>query len=351
MTGATPKIFDGHNDTLLKLLMHRGTPKQRHFLDRAEHDHIDLPRAMEGGFCGGFFALWVPSVQDNGASVTRGADDPAHFQPVDQAAALAYTARLISEAVQIERAAPTKVAICRSTSQIRQATVDGKLAMLLHMEGAEAIDPDFAALDLLYEAGLRSLGPVWSRKNIFADGVPMRFNSSPDTGPGLTEKGRELVKRCNDMGIMLDMSHITEQGFWDVVKLSSKPIVATHSNVHALCPHARNLTDKQLSAIAESKGVVGVNFAASFLRSNGSWSADTPLDVIVRHAAYLVEKLGEGGVAFGSDFDGCRVPKDLKDVAGLPRLIEAFRAAGFGEPLITKIAHENWWRVLERTGV
>ncbi|MDD7909235.1 dipeptidase [Pseudovibrio exalbescens] len=351
MTASTPKIFDGHNDTLLKLVMHRGTKKERSFFERVDYDHIDLPRAKEGNLCGGFFALWVPSQRDLKADMGTAHDDPSNFSSVPQESALAYTGQLISQAVQIERAAKGEVILCRSTREIRETAAQDKFAILLHMEGAEAIDPDFAALDMLYEAGLRSIGPVWSRQNIFADGVPMRFNSSPDTGSGLTEKGRELVRRCNHMGVMLDMSHITEKGFWDVAALSTKPLVATHSNVHAICPHARNLTDKQLAAIAESKGVVGINFAVSFLREDGSWSADTPLDLVVRHAAYLVEKLGEDGVALGSDFDGCRVPKDLKDASGLPCLIEALRTAGFGEELIEKIAHKNWWSVLERTGI
>ena len=129
------------------------------------------------------------------------------------------------------------------------------------MEGCEAIDADLAALDVFYAAGLRSLGPVWSRNNIFAHGVPFAFPMSPDTGPGLTEAGERLVKECNRKGILIDLAHITEKGFWDVAKLSDQPLIASHSNAHTLTPVARNLTDRQLDAIRDSKGLAGLNYA------------------------------------------------------------------------------------------
>jgi len=132
------------------------------------------------------------------------------------------------------------------------------LAPVLHIEGAEAIDPNFEFLDVLYEAGLRSLGPVWSRPNAFGHGVPFRCPSSPDTGPGLTDLGKELIGACNRLGILIDLSHLNERGFWDVAAISNAPLVATHSNAHALSPHSRNLIDSQLAAIRETGGIVGV---------------------------------------------------------------------------------------------
>ena len=125
--------------------------------------------------------------------------------------------------------------------------------------------------------------------------------------------------------------------------------MATHSNGHALSPSARNLTDRQLAAIRESRGVVGLNFATCFLRPDGAMRADTDLDLMVAHLDALVERLGEDGVAFGSDFDGAVVPAGLGDVAGLPRLIDRLRRAGYGEALLRRIAMDNWLSVLERT--
>jgi membrane dipeptidase len=125
--------------------------------------------------------------------------------------------------------------------------------------------------------------------------------------------------------------------------------VATHSNAHALCPISRNLTDDQLAAIRESGGMVGVNFAVSMLRPDGKPDADTPLEVLARHVDHLFEHLGIEGVGFGSDFDGTIVPKAIGDAAGLPRLVEALRAHGYGDAMLRRLCFENWLRVLERT--
>ncbi|NBN63037.1 peptidase [Microvirga tunisiensis] len=344
-------VFDGHNDTLLKLEMRAQDGRARSFFDEAREDHIDLPRARRGGFAGGLFAMFVPSVRDQAQVRALSNSDPRHFGRVGQAEALDCTLRMMARAFRLERERPDQVRVARSHADILAAMEAGQLAMVLHIEGAEAIDPDFAALDVLYQAGLRSIGPVWSRQNIFSDGVPMAFPSSPDTGAGLTDLGRELVRRCNRLGVMLDLSHITEKGFWDVAGLSERPLIASHSNAHALCPSARNLTDRQLDAIAESRGLVGINFHVAFLRDDGRHNPDTPLETIVRHADHLISRLGEDHVGLGSDFDGCVVPRAIGDVAGLPALLEAFRKAGYGEELIAKIAWRNWLSVIARSGL
>ena len=197
--------------------------------------------------------------------------------------------------------------------------------------------------------GLRSLGLVWSRPNAYAHGVPFRFPASSDTGPGLTDAGRDLVRECNRLGVLVDLSHLNERGFWDMAALSDKPLVATHSNAHALCPSTRNLTDRQLDAIRDSDGMVGVNFAVAFLREDGRERVDTSLETVVRHVDYLVERLGMERVGFGSDFDGARVPRQIGDASGLPKLLGALRDRGYGDGEIRKLAHENWARVLGRT--
>ena len=142
---------------------------------------------------------------------------------------------------------------------------------------------------------------------------------------------------------------MNEKAFWQTAKFSDAPLVATHSNVHALCPQPRNLTDKQLAAIAESDGFVGVNFGTAFLRADGKRNGDTPITEIVKHLDNLLGKLGEENVGFGSDFDGINVPDVLGDVAGLPLLIQAMSDAGYGDVLIEKIACRNWLKVLKQT--
>lgn len=339
-------VFDGHNDTLLRLDMAWRQGKPISFLDGHESLHIDLPKAQSGKFVGGLFAIFVPPpASDNGAL-----DFTKMAQPLEQPYALDVTNAMISHAINLERQAKGAVRICRSTADIREAMANAAIALVLHIEGAEAIDGDFHALDVLYAAGLRSIGPVWSRNNIFGAGVPFDFPGSPDVGPGLTDKGLELVRRCNRLGVLIDLSHLNEKGFWDVARHSDKPLVATHSNVHALCPSRRNLTDKQLAAIAESCGLVGLNYAIGFLREDGDKKrADTGLEVMVRHIAYLVEKLGEDGVALGSDFDGAAVPDAVGSAAGNPALLAALAKAGFGRELIEKIAWKNWLSMLEKT--
>jgi membrane dipeptidase len=208
-------------------------------------------------------------------------------------------------------------------------------------------DPDLEALDQWYAAGLRSLGPVWSRANAFAHGVPFAFPSSPDVGPGLTEAGRALVARCAEIGVLVDLSHMNEAGFWDTARLEAGPLVASHSGAHALCAASRNLTDEQLDAIAGSDGLVGIVFATVFLRPDFADTPETPLALIAEHARYVAERIGPRHVALGSDFDGATIPAELGDVAGLPKLLEALRSAGFGDDDLEAICWRNWRRVLD----
>jgi membrane dipeptidase len=270
---------------------------------------------------------------------------PALDRAYAQTTAIALAACLF----RLEEHAQGQVTIVRTAAELAVCLRDGVFAAILHFEGAEAIDPDLHALEVFHRAGLRSLGLVWSRPNAFASGVPFRFPHSPDTGPGLTPAGRDLVRACNRLRIMIDLSHLNEQGFWDVARLSDAPLVATHSNAHALCPTTRNLTDRQLDAIKESGGMVGINFAVGFLREDGANDADTPLETLVRHVDYLVDRVGLDGVGFGSDFDGATIPRAIGDAAGLPRLLASLRDAGYDEAALRKLTHQNWLRVLQRT--
>jgi membrane dipeptidase len=222
------------------------------------------------------------------------------------------------------------------------------LAAVLHLEGAEAIDPGLEALELWYAAGLRSLGLVWSRANAFGHGVPFAFPASPDTGPGLTAAGEALVRRCAELGVAVDLSHLNEAGFWDVARLDAAPLIASHSGAHAVTPASRNLTDAQIDAIGASGGLVGIVFAVNFLRADGAENEDTPLTAIVEHARHVAGRIGAEHVALGSDFDGATVPRELGDVTGLPRLLDALRDGGFSAAEVEAIAWENWRRTLER---
>nr|WP_321525872.1 dipeptidase [uncultured Cohaesibacter sp.] len=348
MVKAIVPVFDGHNDTLLRLEMseREGTPIS--FLEGNEKLNIDYPKAVEGGFAGGLFAIFVPPMKKQDSKP----DFQSMVNEVEQPYALDMTNAMMARALRLAQKSEGRVRICLTSADIKQAMADNVIALMLHIEGAEAIDADFNALDVLHAAGLRSIGPVWSRSNIFGHGVPFDFPGSPDSGPGLTDLGKELVRRCGALNMLIDLSHINEKGFWDVHAVSEKPLLATHSNVHAICPSRRNLTDKQLAAIAETKGLVGLNYSVGFLRPDGDKKQiDMDLDIMVDHLAYLVEKLGEDGVGLGSDFDGTTVPQRIGSCAGNPALIERMRARAFGEELIAKIAHKNWIAMLERSGI
>ncbi|MCX5493871.1 dipeptidase [Kaistia dalseonensis] len=351
MPKAPIPTFDGHNDALLRLYMKGGDAAIPSFLEGGAGGHIDLPRARQGGLAGGLFAIFPPSAAMAGFMEQmqgEGYDLPLP-DPLTLAEGQASTLAMAAIFFRIEAASGGAFAICRSVADIRAANARGALAAVLHIEGAEAIGSDLAMLDVLHAAGLRSIGPVWSRSNIFGHGVPMRFPSSPDTGPGLTDTGRALIRACNRLRVMIDLSHLNEKGFWEVAELSDAPLVASHSNVHAICPVSRNLTDRQFEAIRASGGVVGLNFATAFLRPDGHMDANTDIGVMIRHLDAMLERLGEKGVALGSDYDGAVVPSALSDVSHLPRLWDALSEHGYGDELIRRIAYENWLDVLDRT--
>jgi len=343
-------VFDGHNDALLRL-HNNADESPASFLAGSEQGHLDVKKAKAGGFAGGMFACFVPSKKSNRTSVRRtgkGYEENFPATP-DQADALSTTLSLAADLFRIEALSKGGFKVARTAGEIEACIKEGVIAATLHIEGAEAIDPELDALEILYQAGLRSVGPVWSRPNIFGHGVPFRFPSSPDIGPGLTDAGRALVKACNERKILIDLSHLNEKGFWDVQSLTDAPLVATHSNAHDLCPVSRNLTDKQLHAIRESDGMVGLNYAVCFLREDGENRSDTPFEVMLRHLDYLIEHLGEDRVGLGSDFDGATIPKSIGTAAGLPGFVQAMRDHGYGEPLVEKICYRNWLRVLYAT--
>jgi membrane dipeptidase len=334
-------IFDGHNDALTR---------EDHALIGSGRSggHLDLPRMRRGGMRGGIFAVFAESQEADWTPVDRddGVQEFPLAEPVAHPEAAGIATRAAGRLAALEHAG--LVAITRTVADLDAAREDegGPPAAVLHLEGAEAIDPDLEALDLWYAAGLRSLGPVWSRSNVFGHGVPFISPSSPDTGPGLTPAGQALVRRCAELGILVDLSHLNERGFWDVAGADLGPLVASHSAAHALCPTSRNLTDEQLDAIAASDGLVGIVYACRFLRADFADDEDTPLDLIAQHAVYVAKRIGVRHLALGSDFDGATIPAQLGDVAGLPKLIDALAAAGFSDHELAAIAWDNWRRVL-----
>jgi membrane dipeptidase len=337
----TPFV-DGHIDTLLRL------ESRDEFVDGRPFGHVDLPRARVGGLAAAFFAVFVEAEGRQDYDAVLAGREPPYADPVAEPVVPAYARRRADEltarlfALEVAGA----VRVVRSPAELEDSLRGGPLGAILHFEGAEPIDAELETLDEWYERGLRSVGIVWSRPNVFAEGVPFQFPASPDTGPGLTEPGRRLVRECNRLGILLDLSHVNERGFRDVANLSEAPLAATHSNAHALCASTRNLTDAQLDQIGRSGGVVGLTIHAGMLRADGRVDSETPLERFLEHVDYVVGRIGIDHVAFGSDFDGALVLDQVGDVSKLQQLAEALRARGYGELEIEKFAYRNWLRVL-----
>ena len=348
-------VFDGHNDTLLELVK-SGPDSARSFINGSFNGHIDLPGARKGGLMGGIFAICVPVPDSSeesdpmyGFTVTDTGYDIKLRSPIEQEYAVEFTELALDILGAIEHEAKGGVRIALCYEDIADFRTQGIFSIVLHFEGAEVISKDLSNLQSYYERGLRSLGLVWSRPNVFGNGVPYRFPHSPDTGPGLTDAGKTLVRECNRLGIMIDLSHINEKGFWDVADITRAPLVVTHTNVFALCRSTRNLTDGQIKVVGSSNGVIGISFVPENLNSHGAPDPDTPLSVIADHIDYVVREAGIDHVAFGSDFDGAELPGAIDNVTKLPELIKTLRGRGYSDESLEKITYKNWLRVFKDT--
>jgi membrane dipeptidase len=316
-----PPIIDGHTDVLLDLVSPDRHP-HRDFFTRSDQGHVDLPRLRAGGIGAALFACFLPE----------------EWLAPERSRQMLLT--MVEKLNTIVEASCGSVEQILTVDQLESSLKSGVFGAILHFEGACPIDEDLVLLRIGYKLGLRSLGLTWSRPNRFAQGV-----GSEDNGDGLTAAGKRLVRECNDLGILVDISHLNDPGFWDVIDVTTKPIVASHSNCRAISPHVRNLTDDQIRAVAKTGGLVGLNFAVYFLNPDMSGDTNVPLDLMVDHMQRVVDIAGIDYIAIGSDFDGTVVPDAIRDAAGIGVLINALRDRGFDEPSIAKICNDNWMRV------
>ena len=322
-------VFDGHNDALGSLQADgepaRGLP---HRPARAPH----RPPARAGRRTGRRPVRDQRALAAEASSGARGLlSDMPYVRPGRPRGGDGLHAGAVGRAHALAAASDGAVAVVTDVAALDRCRAAGALAMVLHLEGAEAIDPGLAALDAWHAAGVRSLGLVWSRPSAFGHGVPFRFPASPDTGPGLTDAGRALVRALRaSSGSLVDVSHLNAAGFADVARLAAAPLVASHSRVPRAVPrdaqpHRRPAARDRRAAT----GIVGIVFAPPFLRADGADDADTPLSTLVAHVRHAAEVAGIDHVGLGSDFDGAPMPAELGDVAALPRLLDALRDDGF----------------------
>lgn len=337
-----PLILDGHEDFLTQMSGYQDvaggqglvdaperTPRRRDFLAESSDGHVDLPRARKGGIGGAFASIWM---RDEDAA--RDARGTAAVQIDD----LLRT---------IDRSAG-QLRLVRSAADLDACFAGETFGAILHFEGADQISEDLRELRMYYEAGLRSLGITWSRSTVFGHGVRSARAQPPETG--LTAAGKNLVAECNRLGIVVDVSHLNEAGFWDVAAVSTKPFIATHSDAFAISPHVRNLKDEQIMAIARAGGCIGINLANSFIRPDRgrdtSISRSTSLEMVAAHVDHIVGLVGDAHVAIGTDFDGTDVPDVLADATHLPLLLRELKRREYGDDALERITHGNFARVL-----
>ncbi len=307
-------VFDAHCDTLGCALPGEF---QRDLRQWSDAGHLDLPRMRAGGINCQIFACFPGQ--------TRLTSCPT-------AAALE---RLEVLYTLIERV-PEQITLIRSASDLEKITHEGPIGAILGLEGCEALDGSISRLHTFYRLGLRNLGLAWDERNAACDGV------GAGTSAGLTAFGRDIVTTCNDLGIVLDLSHLNPAGVAEVLALSSQPVIASHSNARGLYDHHRNLSDNQIRMIAERGGVIGVTFVGMFMADN---PAEATLDHVLDHIDYMVEVAGNDHVGLGSDYDGWTLPTDLDSGEKYPRITDGLLARGYPEETICKILGENFRRV------
>jgi membrane dipeptidase len=359
-------VVDGHADTIAR------------FLDDGEdlgretrRGHLDLPRMFRGGLDAQFMSCWV---------------EPRWIEK-GQAARRAF--RMIDAVKRWIAAHPDRIVLARSAADVRRAAAEGKVSGILCIEGGHAIEDDLALLRTFHEIGVRYLTLTWNNTNNWADSCrePGRHN-------GLSAFGREVVREMNRLGMLVDLSHVSEKTFHDALETSDTPVVCSHSCARALCDHPRNLTDGQLRALARNGGVAGVNFYPGFLsqdftdakrandreeeaarraarerhagdpealdrafreitRRSDAFEASLPappLDLLVRHIEHMAGVAGVDHVGLGSDFDGIPVlPEEMDDCSCLPRLTERLLGRGWPAADVKKVLGENFLRVMERS--
>ncbi len=228
---------------------------------------------------------------------------------------------------------------CEKISEIQQALKNKKVAALLSVEGGEAIVGEIGKLETLYSMGVRIMTLTWNYKNEICDGIGVQ------NGHGLTQFGREVVLKMNEMGMLIDISHISRSGFQDVLELSQKPVAATHSNAFGIKNNVRNLNDEEIKQLIQKGGFIGINLYSEFLSDR-----DTKIKDVLKHIEHILELGGEDVVGFGSDFDGIdSLPYGMESVQDFSKIIDEFKKIGYSDLLINKITSANFLNIIRKT--
>ena len=307
-------VVDAHCDTLTVLAQQKRT-----LGERSARGHLDLPRLRQGGIDVQFFAIFVGPENS--------------MQPVS------YTNEIIALFQEAMSANSSLVCHVKNSKDIENAISANKICAVLTIEGGEAIHGSIEQLEAYYREGVRALTLTWNGRNELADGVGMGSEAG-----GLTILGRQVVQRMAELGIIIDVSHISQPSFWDVISEVKVPLAASHSNCYSLCSHTRNLTDEQVKAIAVRGGVIGITYVPQFIDLGCA-----SLDRLIDHIDHLYKVGGISCIGLGSDFDGIDDTTAGLEHAGVavPNISSALRKRGFTFSEIDKILGGNWLRLFK----
>lgn len=365
-------VADTHNDVLSTATMNGLNIET----DLRGQTHSDLARFEKGGVDVQVFSVFCNEQYGKGT-------------------AFAYANREIDSLLAIINRNPDKLVLATNYASVKKAVRQKKLACLMGVEGGHMIEDSMAFLQRFYNRGVRYLTLTWNNATSWATSA--QYETLPaaeqqklrDTTikKGLTEFGKNVVREMNRLGMLVDVSHVGEQTFWDVMQTTTKPVIASHSSVYALCAHFRNLKDDQIGAIGKNGGVIQVNFYSGFLDSAYMRRKETflnahaaerdslrtlkkpgyeidefmskkypqeadalrpPLSLLIDHIDYIVKLIGVDGVGLGSDFDGIEsAPKELNDVTTYPLVTKALLERGYSKGAVKKILGGNFLRVLK----
>lgn len=309
-----PWIVDGHCDTLTALLK-----QNRSFGDKSAVGQLDLPRMQAGGINIQFFAAFIaPKFKDMALKRC--------LQLID-----VFYDQILSDQISIE--------LALNVEDIHRITGAGKIAALLAIEGGEALAGDVSMLRIFYRLGVRSLTLTWNGRNEIGDGVGEGINAG-----GLSQFGRLVVQAMNELGMLIDVAHLSPKGFWDVAKTSSLPFAATHANCRSVCEHPRNLDDAQIEYLAKSGGIIGLTFVPEFIDQ-----FNPCLATLLRHIEYIASRFGTECIGLGSDFDGMdKVTHGLDDATCTLRLAEELIKRNYSIEQVSGIMGGNWLRLFTR---
>ncbi|WP_251446422.1 dipeptidase [Vermiculatibacterium agrestimuris] len=305
------QVFDGHCDTLLRCYRQGGG-------FRENSGHLDLKRMGKLGKCAQFFAVFGSPDETPGCSL--------------------WEVFLAQEAIfRREMAANSGlVTHCRTAGEAEAAWAAGKQAAFLSVEGAELLECDLQKLEEAYHMGVRAVNLTWNHENHLSG------SNNESSQKGLTEQGKSFVRRMQELGMLVDVSHLSDPGFWDVMELARKPVFASHSNSRAICPHKRNLTDEQFTAIIGNHGVAGLNMAAEFVGQS-----EPTIDTVVAHIEHWLSLGGGKNISLGGDWDGIKdMPRGIAGFQDLEAVAERLLRMNYPEQQVKDLFYNNLMRVV-----